>query len=242
MERKFTLMVFLIGAILTTGFLSVPSSYAVIASVGGAVVDVSGAPPSDISVGVEESDSDLLAFDENQMVVLAGDLDIDKDGTPGGPFGVGAASPTTIAGGTLVNSHYIHYDSVSDSLTNLSGSVTFQGTIIGVIFLNPNQLASNAELGLAGTSYGGAHQYEGNDMFTISGDGKTISVFNEATNGIDGIRVITEPFDNVPVGGTFIPIDQSALLLAGVQSVSMWMIPVILAGIGIGVFVIKRRN
>jgi len=37
---------------------------------------------------------------------------------------------------------------------------------------------------------------------------------------------------NVPVGGTYIPIDQSALLLAGVQSISMWMIPVILAGAG----------
>jgi len=46
----------------------------------------------------------------------------------------------------------------------------------------------------------------------------------------------------VPVGGTYIPIDQSALLLAGVQSISMWMIPVVIAGIGIGVFVIKRRN
>ena len=43
------------------------------------------------------------------------------------------------------------------------------------------------------------------------------------------------------IGGTYIPIDQSALLLAGVQSVSMWMIP-ILAGIGIGVFVIKRKK
>jgi len=45
-----------------------------------------------------------------------------------------------------------------------------------------------------------------------------------------------------PVGGTMIPIDQSALLLAGVQSISMWMIPVVIAGIGIGIFVIKRRN
>jgi len=46
----------------------------------------------------------------------------------------------------------------------------------------------------------------------------------------------------VPIGGTDIPIDRTALLLAGAQSISMWMIPVILAGIGIGVFVIKRRN
>ncbi len=47
---------------------------------------------------------------------------------------------------------------------------------------------------------------------------------------------------NVPIGGISIPIDQSALLLAGVQSISMWMIPVVIAGIGIGIFVIKRRN
>jgi len=44
------------------------------------------------------------------------------------------------------------------------------------------------------------------------------------------------------VGGFVVPIDSSALLLAGVQSISMWMIPVVAAGIGIGIFIIKRRN
>jgi len=44
------------------------------------------------------------------------------------------------------------------------------------------------------------------------------------------------------VGGFVVPIDSSALLLAGVQSISMWMIPVVVAGIGIGIFIIKRRN
>jgi len=56
----------------------------------------------------------------------------------------------------------------------------------------------------------------------------------------------TGPFftiTNVPqlaVGGTFLPIDTTSLLLAGAQSISMWMIPVILAGVVVGVFVIKR--
>ena len=44
------------------------------------------------------------------------------------------------------------------------------------------------------------------------------------------------------VGGFDVPINTSSLLLAGVQSISMWMIPVVIAGIGIGVFVIKRRK
>jgi len=55
----------------------------------------------------------------------------------------------------------------------------------------------------------------------------------------DRIQKFAEP--QIQIGGTNIPIDQSALLLAGVQSISMWMIPVI-AGIGIGIFVIKRRK
>jgi|GEM_PF-4218560 len=44
------------------------------------------------------------------------------------------------------------------------------------------------------------------------------------------------------IGGEIIPINTTALLLAGAQSVSMWMIPVVLSGIGIGVFVIKRKK
>jgi len=44
------------------------------------------------------------------------------------------------------------------------------------------------------------------------------------------------------VGGTSIPIDTTSLLLAGVQSVSMWMIPVIAIGVVVGVFVIKHRK
>ena len=44
------------------------------------------------------------------------------------------------------------------------------------------------------------------------------------------------------IGGTLIPIDTTTLLLAGVQSISMWMIPVVVAGVGIGVFVIIRRK
>ena len=47
---------------------------------------------------------------------------------------------------------------------------------------------------------------------------------------------------NIGVDAEYITPDTTALLLAGVQSISMWMIPVVLAGIGIGVFVIKRRK
>jgi len=44
-----------------------------------------------------------------------------------------------------------------------------------------------------------------------------------------------------PVGGEFLPIKTTSLLLAGAQSFS-WMIPVILSGIGIGLFVVSRKS
>jgi len=43
------------------------------------------------------------------------------------------------------------------------------------------------------------------------------------------------------VGGELIPIETTTLLLAGAQSFS-WMIPVILSGIGIGLFVVSRKS
>jgi len=57
---------------------------------------------------------------------------------------------------------------------------------------------------------------------------------------VDNVSLITDI--SAPIGGTLVPIDTTALLLASVQSISMWMIPVIAAGIVIGVFVIKRRK
>jgi len=86
------------------------------------------------------------------------------------------------------------------------------------------------------------------DDVAFSTDGLTMFVIGEDSDSVHEY-LLGIPFDvssmpsvDTPVGGTYIPIDQTALLLAGVQSISMWMIPVVVAGIGIGVFVIKRRN
>jgi len=47
-------------------------------------------------------------------------------------------------------------------------------------------------------------------------------------------------FDNV-IGGEIIPIETTSLLLAGTQTFS-WMIPVVLSGIGIGLFVFRKSE
>ena len=43
------------------------------------------------------------------------------------------------------------------------------------------------------------------------------------------------------IGGTLLPLDTTALLLAGAQSTT-WMIPVVLSGVGIGLFIVSRKN
>ena len=48
---------------------------------------------------------------------------------------------------------------------------------------------------------------------------------------------------NVPVGGMGIPIDSTALLLAGVQGSALWMIPaIVIAGAGIGIFSFRKSK
>jgi len=65
---------------------------------------------------------------------------------------------------------------------------------------------------------------------------------NEPSGCFSVVEVEQFPTVKRSVGGTLIAIDTTALLLTGVQSISMWMIPVVAAGVVIGIFVIKRRK
>jgi len=51
-------------------------------------------------------------------------------------------------------------------------------------------------------------------------------------------QIICEVFH--PVGGTILPIDSFALLLAGTQMTASWLIPVLVAGAGIGLICIRK--
>jgi hypothetical protein len=64
-----------------------------------------------------------------------------------------------------------------------------------------------------------------------------IVVLGPTINKLDAIAIAPQ----IVIGGELLSLDNSALLLAGVQSVSMWMIPVVVSGAGIGIFMIKRR-
>ncbi len=54
-------------------------------------------------------------------------------------------------------------------------------------------------------------------------------------------KIATDSTDQPqPVGGTLIPIDKTSLILAGTQMTAVWMIPVIIAGIGIAIVIARK--
>lgn len=78
---------------------------------------------------------------------------------------------------------------------------------------------------------------------TINGPGEInlfgISIEVQNTGVITAI--INEFFTERPVvGGEIIPIESTAVLLAGAQMTSSWLIPVIVSAIGIGIVIARR--
>ncbi len=63
---------------------------------------------------------------------------------------------------------------------------------------------------------------------------------NECPPGTIGTFLDCIPIEDGVVGGEIIPLETTSLILAGAQSFS-WMIPVVLSGIGIGLFVVSRK-
>ena len=171
---------------------------------------------------------------------------------------------TFIGGGGLDGANAIALDGSGNVLVAgfaASGFPTtggaFQGTNGGSIDVFVSKLDSGLTSLLASTFIGGSGSDEANAI-ALDGSGNvfvagraqtgyptTSGAFQETNGGNSDpfVSHITKDLGaSIAVGGTMIPIDTTALLLAGVQSISMWMIPVVAAGIGIGIFVIKRRK
>jgi len=72
----------------------------------------------------------------------------------------------------------------------------------------------------------------------------TCEVFHDAFGGQNsGTCIAEEPAEPPVVGGEFLPIDSTALLLAGLQSSAIWMLPVLAgaAGAGFAAFKLRRK-
>ena len=69
--------------------------------------------------------------------------------------------------------------------------------------------------------------------------------FGSVAVGVDDIRISCPADDEVPpvVGGEFLPIDSTAIMIAGLQTSAIWMLPVLAgaAGAGIAAFKLRRK-
>ncbi|MFQ5847729.1 MAG: PEP-CTERM sorting domain-containing protein [Candidatus Methylomirabilales bacterium] len=188
------------------------NAQATIIGTTGAVTEI--APPASVEVGALESDTVVSAFAESQNVSLSGNLLI-SFASPGtftsnSPFPGGS-----ILSGTIVNSYFLHFDPVGEptNLVTVTGTVTFNEKILGVIAESPKLLNSDP-LGASGTTYppdlsglNANRGLEGSsqatlDTVTLSANLRTLSLDQlVATLAPDQIRVITQP---VPEPGTLL--------------------------------------
>jgi hypothetical protein len=171
---------------------------------GSAVPTIVPAP--DTVVEEENWDNGFIkVFDEQQGVILAGPLDYDQLSN--------LTDEGTIPAGTVVDSHYVHFDNEGFSSSNGSrgvGTITFECPIIGLITQDTNLAASDGKLGAAITSYPttltnrGLEQGEGDvgdhfgtnwhlqDITDVSTDMLTLFVDLQVFNVLDQMRVVTE--------------------------------------------------
>ncbi len=81
-------------------------------------------------------------------------------------------------------------------------------------------------------------------IFVATADGSPALDVNGIPVPIDGERRVcifdVMAMDSM-IGGEFLPLDSTALLLASAQSTT-WMIPVVLSVVGIGLFVVSRKS
>ena len=189
--------------ILLLGFATV-CAQAAIDTYTGAIAPQAGFP-ADVSLNQAESDEDILTYTERQSFMLPEDLavDISADGTYNEPDDL---TPGIIPAGTLVNCYLVHIDKVGDTTTTveLSGSVTFENAILGIIVTTPTLDSSDGIVGRAGVVYGpryvnnvddysdlelsGEVPGPGQDELTLAGS--TVSIIAAVSTKMDEIRII----------------------------------------------------
>jgi len=165
------------------------------AASGGAVVPIE--PPASVERGALESDTEIRFFVESQNFILP--EDIDADISEPGIYG-SERNPVTIAGGEVVNSYLLHFDSIGGSLAGAMGSVVFGQTVLGFMVENASLEASDPVVGFPDTVYPTNSSTidreldatgSSPDELTLETDRQTVGIDMATTNGIDHVRVIT---------------------------------------------------
>ncbi len=141
--------------LVATTFFACTNIHAAIVSTSGAVSTISS--PTSVSANTLESDTAIYAFNEQSNYLLTGDLSVDLLTSTG--------LSGSLAAGTEVNSHFLHFDPVGTADiydlvdVTLAGTITFDTPILALIWtgltdVDPDNLGLSDYLGAVGTTYG----------------------------------------------------------------------------------------
>ncbi len=119
---------------------------------------------------------------------------------------------SSVVSGTRIASYYVHFDSPASSEASISGSITFDEQILGVIVIGDGgataQLLDASDfLGAPGTIYPtgltnrGMELSPNGDRFRISADLRTVEFNFSIGNPGDYIRVVTAAIPSPGAGG-----------------------------------------
>lgn len=154
-------------------------------------------PPASVRLDVLQAKDRAFHFMESAQVTLASPLSVDFADT------AWVSRPTllpslvrTIPAGTVVDAHLVHFDVDTAANMEVTGRVTFETDVLGVIVTDAGLNGTDAALGAPGTSYPTTNRRsisnENGDRIKISGDRRTIDFVLRVTGDyMDQFRVIT---------------------------------------------------
>lgn len=180
-------MSFLLSLLMLGSTLAVPLMAAVQSATPGVVAVPA---PATVLPGQNTSNTEILAFDEQQCITLDELLPVNAAEDGEVPFPL---VNFPIAAGSVVSCHFLHFD--PSGTASVGGSATFDADILGVIVSDPLLDASDSVCGLPGTAYPTGTSARGaeqpGDVVFIDSATRTVRVDWTASNPGDQIRVIT---------------------------------------------------
>ena len=164
-------------------------------SATGAVTVVS--PPASVIQNTYESNNEIRLFQERLSVALVEDIGVDIS-VPSTINSIDDFSPSVVPEGTIVSSTYVIFDPIgTTTMRTLSGSVSFDQNIIGIIYRTASLTPTHLALGNSDTTYQmtndiGAYGADyGQDPVTLTTDRHTVVFTFSADSSADSIRIIT---------------------------------------------------
>lgn len=194
-------------------FLSCGAALTLSAAAFGSIISTGGsaeliAAPADARLNALTSSTAVRVWNEQQLVTLTSGLTVNASlsGLYNGPADL---ANSVVPAGTVISSHYVHFDSPAGTSANATGSIRFDGDIIGVICVGDSgtdRFLDASDFLSSGTLYGDGIEARGmelsnNEFFRISNDRRGIEFSMRISNPGDFIRVVTVPAPSVAALG-----------------------------------------